>query len=145
MCKIQRFCPEPSVFLVIVLVQTVRNSLCSSCEWAIERSCQEGAGGTSKKKYTKVFRKCSRDTFSVVNISMNAERNFHEEIHQSFWEVFAGHTFILSICCLLSIFQLIFSLVCLFLIVVWNYESIRRLWANDAKMLMMIAKIWRIV
>ena len=54
--KIQIFCPELSVFLVIVLVQTVRNSLCWSCEWAIERSCQEGAG-----------------------------RNFLEEIHQSFW------------------------------------------------------------
>ena len=111
--KIQIFCPELSVFLVIVLVQTVRNSPCSSCEWAIERSCQEGAG-----------------------------RNFQEEIYQSFQEVFAGHIFILS---MLSIFLLILSLVCLFLVVVWNYESTSRPWANDAKMLMMIAKIWRIV
>ena len=121
-----------------VLNQVCFWSLCSCRRWEIapvqvvneplREVVKKVPGRTSKKKYTKVFRKCSRDTFSVVNISMNAERNFQEEIHQSFREVFAGHTFILSICCLLSIFQLIFSLVCLFLIVVWNYESIRRLW-----------------
>ena len=129
MWKIQRFCPELSVFLVIVLVQTVRNSLCSSCEWAIERSCQEGAG-----------------------------RNFQEEIQQSFWEVFAGH---LQCCQYFNECRKelpgrntpkfsgsvrgthIFPFkdvnmpthfhTCLFLVVVWKYESLSRPWANDCE------------
>ena len=145
MWTIQRFCPELSVFLVIVLVQTVRNSLCSSCEWAIERSCQEGAG-----------------------------RNFQEEIYQSFQEVFAGHLqccqyfnecrkelsrrntpkFLGSVCGThIYPFNLLFVvnipthfLTCLFVscccLKLWKHTQTLGKWCEDA---MMLAKIWRIV